>query len=132
MTSSPMNDGVALLLERMKTNPEEFAYNANEGSGKWTRLLANFKHCFTSEEITAVEEGIKNIERARFTELVMEELIDPVRKLTRAEKIPLPHNLVRKTPMQHTADELTNMVEHVDLHKKVLGLTPIAGVTQTL
>jgi hypothetical protein len=72
-----MNKGVEILLARMESNPEEFAYNPNEGAGKWSRLLENFKHCFTQEEITAVEEGIKNIERSRFTELVMEELLDP-------------------------------------------------------
>lgn len=72
-----MNDGVKILLERMETHPEEFAYKANEGTSKWGGLLANYKHCFTNEEITAVEEGIKNIERTRFTELVLEGLVDP-------------------------------------------------------
>ena len=72
-----MNDGVKILLERMETHPDEFAYKANEGTSKWGGLLANYKHCFTNEEITAVEEGIKNIERTRFTELVLEELVDP-------------------------------------------------------
>lgn len=72
-----MNAGVELLLERMKTHPEEFAFEPARGSGKWARLLDSFKHCLTEEERHAVEEGIRNIERTRLTELVLEGLVDP-------------------------------------------------------
>lgn len=72
-----MNDGVKILLARMETHPEEFAYNSNRGGGKWTDLLNTFRHCLTIEEINAIDEGIRGIERDRFTELVMTELLDP-------------------------------------------------------
>jgi len=119
-----MNDGVALLLERMKTNPEEFV---PPNDLKWKTLWEWYASFLSVEDQKAYNEGYCKVMQQRFTELVMEELIDP-KKLTREEKIPL----AGKTPIQYTADEITNMVEHIDLHKKALGLTPIAGVTQTL
>jgi hypothetical protein len=58
----------------METHPEEFYYKPNEGVGKWTRLLDTFKRSLTKEEIDAVDEGLRKIERERFTELVMQTL----------------------------------------------------------
>jgi hypothetical protein len=72
-----MNDGVKILLARMKTHPEEFIYNPHEDANKWSVLLNSFRHCFTKEEINALDEGVRNIERDRFTQLVMTELLDP-------------------------------------------------------
>jgi len=72
-----MNDGVKILLARMKTHPEEFAYNPNEGAGKWSKLLNTFRHALTKEEIDSLDEGVRDIERERFTELVMQELLNP-------------------------------------------------------
>lgn len=121
-----MNDGVALLLERMKTNPEEFM----DFGSKWAKIIHEHKDFLNVEDRQALTDGLNFLMQQRFTEKVMEELVDPVRKLTREEKIAFPHSLVRKTPIQYTADELVNA--HIDEHKKALGLTPIAGVTQTL
>jgi hypothetical protein len=59
----------------METHPEEFYYKPNEGVGKWTRLLDTFKRSLTKEEIDAVDEGLRKIERERFTELVMQTLV---------------------------------------------------------
>lgn len=72
-----MNDGVKILLARMETHPEEFAYKPHEGMSKWAKLMDRFRHCLTLEEINALDEGLRNIERDRFTELVMHELLDP-------------------------------------------------------
>ena len=69
-----MNTGIEILLKRMETHPEEFYYKPNEGVGKWTRLLDTFKRSLTKEEIDAVDEGLRKIERERFTELVMQTL----------------------------------------------------------
>jgi hypothetical protein len=69
-----MNTGIEILLKRMETNPEEFAYKPNEGMSKWARLLDTFRHSLTKEEIDAVDEGLRNIERDRFTQLVMQTL----------------------------------------------------------
>lgn len=72
-----MNDGVKILLARMKTHPEEFMYNPSKDANKWSRLLNTFRHCLTKEEVYAIDSGIQGIERERFTELVMQELLDP-------------------------------------------------------
>jgi hypothetical protein len=58
----------------METHPAEFSNKPNEGVGKWTRLLDTFKRSLTKEEIDAVDEGLRKIERERFTELVMQTL----------------------------------------------------------
>jgi hypothetical protein len=72
-----MNDGVKILLARMETHPEEFMDNLWHGQTKWGGLLNTFRHCLTKEEINAIDEGVRDIERGRFTELVMKELLDP-------------------------------------------------------
>ena len=127
-----MNDGVKILLARMETHPEEFAYRANEGTSKWGRLLENFKHCLTKEEINAIDSGIQNIERERFTQLVMEELLDP-----KSEQLELGLNpyLVRSTlsagqtqlsstiqnPYSNTYGAITlEQTEHINAHAKAL------------
>lgn len=115
MISSPMNDGVALLLERMKTYPEEFV--PNNGSSKWGSLIAAYKEFLEPEDRQALIMGVNKLLQQAFTEKVMQELIDPKPKLTRDLRIPL----AGSTPIQYTADKL-----------EALGQTPIAGVTQTL
>ena len=70
-----MNTGIEILLKRMESHPEEFYYKPNEGIGKWTRLLDTFKRSLTQEEIDAIDEGLRKIERERFTELVMQMLV---------------------------------------------------------
>jgi hypothetical protein len=69
-----MNTGIQILLKRMESHPEEFYYKPNEGVGKWTKLLDTFKRSLTQEEIDAIDEGLRKIERERFTELVMQAL----------------------------------------------------------
>ena len=129
MTSSPMNDGVALLLERMKTHPEEFGVR----DGKWTSLINNYIMHLEKEDRDALNEGMDKLMQQRFTEKIMEELIDPKKSSLEELMLRAQQNAIHasgKTPIQYTADELMNA--HIDEHKKALGLTPIAGVTQTL
>jgi len=101
-----MNDGVAMLLERMKTNPEEFGVR----DGKWTSLMNNHIMHLEKEDRDALNEGMDKLMQQRFTEKVMEELIDPVEE----SSIRQLGKLMKK---QREAD---------------LGQTPIAGVTQTV
>ena len=68
-----MNDGVALLLERMKTNPEEFNGEIN----KWGNLILYYKDYIDPEDADALNTGINKLLQQRFTEKVMEELVDP-------------------------------------------------------
>jgi hypothetical protein len=114
-----MNDGVRILLERMKTHPEEFA---GDREGKWSHLIQSYRMFLDEGDWQALEKSMNALMQQRFTEKVLEKLVNPDRKLTREEKIPQPS--IKSVPF--------NMVDHIDAHKKVLGLTPIAGVTQTL
>jgi hypothetical protein len=66
------NAGVALLLERMKTNPEEFL----EG-GKWGALINRFERYFSDEDAKALSNAIDELMQQQFTEKVLEELVDP-------------------------------------------------------
>ena len=72
-----MNDGVALLLERMKTNPEEFLTEGLRIGSKWGGLIAEYSESLDPEDADVLKESLKKIKQQKFTELVMEELIDP-------------------------------------------------------
>ena len=114
MTSSPMNDGVALLLERMKTHPEEFVDENGYAFSKWGSLISAHKEHLNPEDRIALTNAIDKLMQQHFVEIVLENLVEPNRKITQEV-------LVGKTPIQYTADRL-----------KTVGQTPIAGVTQTL
>jgi hypothetical protein len=118
-----MNDGVKILLARMKTNPEEFV--PNNGSSKWGSLIAAYSPHLHVDDHIALRKGMDSLLQQAFTEKVMQELIDPVEE----SSIRQLGKLMQKqreadlglTPIQYTADKL-----------EALGQTPIAGVTQTL
>ena len=69
-----MNDGVKILLERMKTNPEEFYSDINE---KWAHIINTYKPYLNDEDTKALEEELAKLMQQRFTEEIMEELINP-------------------------------------------------------
>ena len=73
-----MNEGVKIILERIKTNPEDFSYNYIAGvSSKWDNLLnmALNSADFTSEEKDALSEALRNKNRDSFTARVMQTLL---------------------------------------------------------
>ena len=74
-----MNDGVRILLERMKTHPEEFI--PNNGSSKWGSLIAAYKEFLEPEDRQVLTEGMNKLLQQAFTEKVMQELIDPQLRL---------------------------------------------------
>jgi hypothetical protein len=67
-----MNDGVALLLERMKTNPEEFF----DFGSKWASVIGEHKDFLEAEDRQALTDGLNKLMQQRFTEKVLEELVD--------------------------------------------------------
>jgi hypothetical protein len=68
-----MNEGVKILLERIKTNPEEF-----EGSNpKWNVLINAYKGILDPEDREALENAINGLMQQRFTETVMKQLLAP-------------------------------------------------------
>ena len=60
--------GVEILLERMKTNPEEFVEG---GYSKWSRVLDSGWEIFTEEERTALQNAHKEAKRDHFNGEVM-------------------------------------------------------------
>ncbi len=63
-----MLTGVEILLERMKTNPEEFI----EGEmSKWSRVMSSGWDIFTEEERTALQDAIRLAKREHFNGEVM-------------------------------------------------------------
>lgn len=106
-----MNDGVAMLIERMKTHPEEFA---GEGIvSKWDVLINEYRDVLDVLDVKKLDSARRVLLQERFTQEVMKELIDP-------EEEPATLKLLREVQ------------EVRKLHIAALGQTPIAGVTQTV
>jgi len=76
-----MNEGVQILLERMKTHPEEFVADMNQGSSKWGRALQNLQEHLLKEDRQALDAAWKQTVseemQRRFTQAVLQELVDP-------------------------------------------------------
>ena len=72
MTDAKTNSGVALLLERMKTNPEEFTQDH-----KWLGVIRSYKEYLNEEDRKVLDAGINELMQQKFTETVLEELVDP-------------------------------------------------------
>lgn len=61
--------GIEILLERMKTHPEEFGCD-----GRWADVLVNIDTHLTDEERQAVKQGFTDMARATFNEVVMKSI----------------------------------------------------------
>lgn len=76
-----MNEGVKIILERMKTNPEEFVPDYDGGTTKWNGIIGRYHNFLTKEESEAItkrqKETVHEVMRERFTSAVMEQLLDP-------------------------------------------------------
>ena len=129
-----MNDGVRILLERMETHPEEF--DAMGRDSKWENLVYKFSEWLDEEDKEVFKNAIKKMRQQKFTELVMEELVDPAEKSRGTKGNAFTYKfreaalaLGQIPPIPSITLEQT---EHLRAHLKALGQTPIAGVTQTL
>lgn len=67
-----MNEGVKILIERMKTNPEEFL----QGS-KWAGLIHGYKSYLSEEDAKTLQDTYNGLMQQEFTEKVMKELLAP-------------------------------------------------------
>lgn len=76
-----MNDGLKILLERMKTNPEEFIAESQYGVTKWDRLMQEYRPYLDKEDLEVFDISHKALVfehmKERFTEAVMRELLAP-------------------------------------------------------
>lgn len=71
-----MNKGIEILLERMKSNPEEFFEKEMEVS-KWMVLVREYDDLLEPEDLQAFYGARKALLQEQFTKEVMEELLDP-------------------------------------------------------
>jgi hypothetical protein len=94
MRIEEMNEGVQILLERMKTNPEEF----ETPFGKWQHIIDQIMGrkegvktivpFLYDEEINALFEGLRNMERNKFTADILRGLADVTEE---GEQLNLPY-----------------------------------------
>lgn len=61
-----MLNGLEILIERMKTHPEEF-----QREGKWVDMLVNIDKHLTDEERQSLKQGFSDAAREKFNELVL-------------------------------------------------------------
>jgi hypothetical protein len=78
-----MLTGVEILLERMKTNPEEFVEG---GYSKWSSVMSSGWDIFTEEERTLLQNAHTQAKRDHFTGEVMRVLSGDVEELTVEER----------------------------------------------
>ena len=73
-----MNAGVEIILERIKTHPEEFCSKGGGklANGKWSRVLENYGGHLEQEDINEINNAIDKIQQDYFTEEVMTILVD--------------------------------------------------------
>lgn len=65
-----MNTGIRILIERMKTNPEEWASMTTRGRGRWEAVHEYWDY-FTEEDQNAYKEARNAMLQDEFTERVM-------------------------------------------------------------
>lgn len=82
---SEMNEGIKILIDRMQTNPEDFAppYGGGRnylGGNTWRELavvVIEDKEVFTDEEKEAVSVALREVSRKNFTAKILEMLAAP-------------------------------------------------------
>jgi hypothetical protein len=72
-----MNKGIEILLERMKSNPEEFEYRIDMDCDKWTNLFRDYESVLEPEDVEAYKSARRKMLQDKFTSEVMRELLDP-------------------------------------------------------
>lgn len=64
-----MNEGVKLLIERLKTCPEEFAKG-----GRWIKILAEYNE-YIPDELKPLTDEVRKLLADEFTQEVIKELL---------------------------------------------------------
>jgi hypothetical protein len=97
-----MNDGMKIILERMKTHPEEFKDDNKPFAydGKWIGLVSEYENNLPEEDMKAFKEAIDVMRQEEFTAKVMEELLDP-----KEEQLELDLNIRRTPPRMQQAGQ---------------------------
>jgi len=69
-----MNTGIQILIERMKTNPEEFTTPQVINGAKWETILNSYWKYLPEEDKAAYQQARDAIIQDEFTEVVMKKL----------------------------------------------------------
>ena len=64
-----MENGVKIIIERLKTNPEEF------GEGKWLGIVRAYKEFMSAEDRVALNEALRPVIMEKFNEDVLNTLM---------------------------------------------------------
>lgn len=70
-----MIDGMKIILERMKTNPEEFVGNLGT-FGRWENIVQMSREVLTEEENKAFDDALHELKRKNFTTQVLQVLME--------------------------------------------------------
>lgn len=119
-----MNEGVKILIERMKTNPEEFVGEVPTSS-KWGGLIMQYRDCLNEEDKKALNHALNKLTQQRFTEEVMKELLAPeeddsLGKQWYTKQTAMP--LIGETQEESTkrAFQVEQMKLHLDAHRHAM------------
>lgn len=66
-----MHAGIEILLERMKTHPEEF-YR----SSRWSTLVSDFAKFLNEDDRKAFEDGVAECRKQELTEIIMDRIVN--------------------------------------------------------
>ena len=69
-----MLSAIEILIERTKTNPEEFAKGFSGNHSMWGDLISEFSPCLSTEETKALDAAVRDAIRVMFNEAVMKRL----------------------------------------------------------
>lgn len=139
-----MNEGVKILIERMKTNPEEF-YDEATGlhvTTRWGRILTDYQSFLEPEDKDALKEAMNKLHQEQFTKQVMKELLAPEEDnslgkpwyTTRAKGTPLAGTTQglyangiggNATLIEAQKYQMEQMKLHLDAHREAIKTTPI-------
>ncbi len=76
-----MNKGIEILLERMKSNPEEFVPDYDGGTTKWGNFMQRYRPFLSKEDLEIFDakhrETVFEYMQGEFTQAVMKELLNP-------------------------------------------------------
>ena len=101
--------GVEILLERMKTNPEEFVEG---GYSKWSRVMGEGWDILTEEEQTALRDAHNKAKRDHFTGEVMRVLSgDEEEEPTVAERFYKEKHLMQGNAIISSQDMITQTTQ---------------------
>ena len=128
-----MNEGMKIILERLKTHPEEFESidNPFASESKWTALIHKYEHNLPAEDVKAFKDAIDTIRQEEFTANVMKELLAPeedddMGKPWYSNTANVTHSAgVTPVVPSITFRQNDHLKAHLDAHRELIKTTPV-------